>query len=179
MCCHYQLLKEDWRKFSDFPGFYERIQTDILESTLAPGLVLEEGRMVLRPLSFGLDIVEKKVLNARVETVAEKELFCSSYRQRKALFPCSLFFEKDERKKEHAFAGEGLLYLAGFYKQGEFALLTRPADKVVSFHHERMPLLIPRDHAKDYLRGLFSLPSLLAMEVKIFSLDKEQQGTLF
>lgn len=179
MCCHYRLSKEDWWKFSDFPGFYEGIPEDIVESSLAPGLLLEEGRMILRPLSFGLDIVEKKVLNARVETVAEKELFRSSFEKRKALFPCTLFFERDDRKREHAFRGESLLYLAGLFKQGEFALLTRPADEIVSVHHERMPVLLSRDLGKEYLKGSLSTAALLALKVPLFCADREQQVSLF
>lgn len=179
MCCHYRLTREDWRKFHRFPGFYDDIEEDIREKTLAPALLQEEGRTILRPLSFGLDVVERKVLNARAETVAEKDFFRSSFQSRRAVFPCTLFFERDNLRVEHGFAGNGILYLAGIHKQGEFALLTRPADDVVLPFHERMPVLLPRERVRDYLRGALSVPALMELRVPAFLADEAVQSSLF
>ena len=75
MCRRYRIEKETLYRFQDIPGFHKAFQEDVTEGQIAPALVLENGRFAIHALSFGFDIVEKRVLNARIETVDQKDFF--------------------------------------------------------------------------------------------------------
>ena len=107
----------------------------------------------------------RPVINARAETAAEKPLFRDGMRQRRCLIPASSYFEwerRDGQKIKYAIrpAGAEMLYLAGVYHlenhEGtvapSFAILTRSAAPEISFIHDRMPVILPPDCAREWLK---------------------------
>lgn len=107
----------------------------------------------------------RPVINARAETAAEKPLFRDGMRQRRCLIPASSYFEWERRegqKTKYAIrpAGAEMLYLAGIYHLENhdgavvpsFAILTRSAAPEIAFIHDRMPVILPPDCARDWLK---------------------------
>ena len=107
----------------------------------------------------------RPVINARAETAAEKPLFRDGMRQRRCLIPASSYFEWERRegqKTKYAIrpAGAEMLYLAGIYHLENhdgavvpsFAILTRSAAPEIAFIHDRMPVMLPPDCARDWLK---------------------------
>ena len=111
----------------------------------------------LRPFAmrWGFPMEKKLVINARLETAAEKPLFRDSFRQRRCLIPASGWFEWDHREKKppkyrfHS-RSQRWIWLAGLYRLTSdqmpvFAVVTRPAEGALSAFHDRMPLWFPPD----------------------------------
>ena len=107
----------------------------------------------------------RPVINARAETAAEKPLVRDGMRQRRCLIPASSYFEwerRDGQKTKYAIhpAGAEMLYLAGIYHLENhdgaiipsFAILTRSAAPEIAFIHDRMPVILPPDCARDWLK---------------------------
>lgn len=180
MCRRYKIEPEDLRKFETYRGYQKDFPTEITEGRLAPALVLKGKDYVLQALSFGMDIVDRKVLNARLETIDEKEFFASSFEKRRCVLICSLFYETDKDGIERTFKGKGILYIARIYKSGSFVLLTTKPDESVAFYHKRMPLLLDRSAVRLYLSGQVGKREIESFpKVETISLDSSDQLSLF
>ena len=112
----------------------------------------------------------KLVINARSETAADKPLFRDGMAQRRCILPATNYFEWEKRaetKVKYAIkpnAG-GLMYMAGLYRiegnQASCTILTRqPADSI-AFIHDRMPVLLPREAAADWLNSRYDAADVL------------------
>ena len=105
----------------------------------------------------------RRLINARLETAAQKPTFRDGMRSRRCLMPMSAYYEWERRgnarvKYRIAPSGEGLRCLAGVYcleaDGARFAVLTMEAAQELSFIHDRMPVLVPySDREKWLLRG--------------------------
>ena len=112
----------------------------------------------------------KLIINARSETAAEKPLFRDGMQQRRCLLPASHYFEWEKRQREkikYAIkpAGSEMLYMAGLYRiegnKARFTILTRtPADSI-SFIHDRMPVILPKEAMRDWLNPRYSATEIL------------------
>ena len=100
-------------------------------------------------------------INARAETVADKRMFADAYVKRRCIVPMDAFYERDKRKKLHAFAmSDGTPFgVAGLWENwrnqdGEwertFCIITVPANELVGTVHDRMPA----DHSGRAARAL-------------------------
>ena len=99
-------------------------------------------------------------INARAETVAEKRMFSDAYAKRRCIVPMDVFYERDKRRKLHAFGmKDGKPFgVAGIWENwrnssGEwertFCIITVPANELVAPIHDRMPAIIPIErHAR-------------------------------
>ena len=112
------------------------------------------------------------VINARGETASEKQLFRESAQLRRCLIPASCYFEWERRadgKVKYAIRprGKELLYLGGLYTKPEpgalpcFTILTREAADGISFIHDRMPVIVPKEKEADWLSQQLTLDELL------------------
>src|ERR671916_3384872 len=127
--------------------------------------VLEEEGRHLEMLRWGLvpswaddPGIGARMINARSETAAEKPSFRSAFRERRCLIPADGFYEwkrENGAKQPYYFhMQEGRPFaFAGLWeswnREGEIrscAILTTQANDVVGEIHERMPVILPRDH---------------------------------
>lgn len=187
MCAHFTLSLGKKGAYEIYPQVFLNLKVDVLDVTLtkvAPALILKENQVVLAPLYFGFPSFNDTYLyNARNETVLEKETFKESFLTRRAVFPCTSFIEVDKKKKEHTFmpVENEFFYLAGFYKDKNFVLLTREPTPDIKNQHPRMPFLLEKEKIASYLNKTTSLADIQAyrqIEVK----EKEepnQQLSLF
>jgi putative SOS response-associated peptidase YedK len=124
--------------------------------------VLELRRWGLVP-RWAKDVaVGARMINARVESVAERPAFREALRRRRCLVPADGFYEwqgrRGQRRPHHITLQDGALFaMAGLYENwrgagGEvaptFTVLTRPASGSVAALHDRMPLILdPGEYA--------------------------------
>jgi len=112
----------------------------------------------------------KLVFNARSETASEKPLFRDGMTQRRCLVPAAHYFEWEKRGREkikYAIkpADVSVLYMAGIYRIENgipvFSILTREPASSISFIHDRMPVILPRELTTDWLNLRFKAEEVL------------------
>lgn len=112
----------------------------------------------------------KLVFNARSETAADKPLFRDGMAQRRCLIPAAHYFEWEKRGREkikYAIkpTNAELLYMAGIYRIENrlpvFSILTREPASSISFIHDRMPVILPRELMGDWLNPHFKPDEVL------------------
>lgn len=119
-------------------------------------------------MSWGYPLNQKNqlIINAKSENIFKLEMFSKSLLSKKCLIPCTGFFEwKHEGKSRTKFiikpSGEEFFYLAGlydsYYIKGEnkyrFVIITAPANAWMIDIHSRMPLIVPKNAAGDWLHN--------------------------
>jgi putative SOS response-associated peptidase YedK len=141
------------------------------------------------PMKWGFALPSKKLLiNARFETFTEKPTFKNCSR---CLIPASGYFEwkRDTIPKvKYAFSvSEKMLFLAGLYKNdkkskdtslADFVILTREAVGVAADIHHRMPVIIPREKAGEWLYGGFNISDAIT-DIDCKEADNPEQTSLF
>lgn len=114
--------------------------------------------------------VEKNVFNSRLETIANKNLFRESYIQRKCIIPFNGYYEWAVINNQktpffiHIPPSEPM-YLAGIWKylnfkkndNKAFSIITKKANKYIDKIHDRMPVLLCKEEAEQYLDDKNSL----------------------
>lgn len=110
------------------------------------------------------------VVNARVETAAQKGMWKESWHQRRCVIPASYYFEwehlisPDGKKKagqKYMIQPRGciIVYLAGLYGMEEhkgvhvpvFTVLTREPSEEIRFIHDRMPVILSKDFVRAWI----------------------------
>ncbi len=126
-----------------------------------------DGRRRLDALQWGLvpfwakdASIGRRLINARLDSVADKPAFREAWTRRRCLIPASGFYEWSEpvdgRKRPHFIrpGDEPLLALAGLWERWRTpagdkletcVIVTTDANAQLAAIHDRMPLLIPRD----------------------------------
>ncbi|MEZ4298972.1 MAG: SOS response-associated peptidase [Polyangiaceae bacterium] len=135
----------------------------------------KEGGRELVPARFGLVNFWAKDLsgaarqiNARSETVRDKPAFRDAFERRRCVVPADGFYEwKREGRARTPFwfhpSEGGLLRFAGLYETWKdkatghalrtFAILTTAANDVVGEIHDRMPVVLDKEHVGLWLSG--------------------------
>lgn len=139
----------------------------------------------LRTLRWGLvpswakdAAIGNRMINARMETVAEKPAYRRAFASRRCLLPADGYFEwypseqlnaKGKPIKQPFFihpADDGVLAMAGLYEiwrdpavpdgapeqfRWTCTVITTEAEDALGHIHDRMPLMVPRDRWSDWL----------------------------
>ena len=116
----------------------------------------------------------KLLINARSETAAQKRMFSDGMARRRCIIPASCYFEwqrTPQGKQKFAIGPkQQLTYLAGIYRfEGEkpvFTILTREPAEQIAFIHPRMPVILPRDAARQWLDAAVPATHLLQYAVE-------------
>ncbi|MEL4105634.1 SOS response-associated peptidase [Oscillospiraceae bacterium WX1] len=141
---------------------------EILPTDIAP--VVTADNIILMAWGFPRFDGKGVLINARLETAAEKPMFKKAYGSQRCLVPAAHYFEwrKDGVKKQKFALGTGdIIYMAGLYRfeQGQplpsFVILTRPAAHDISFIHDRMPIILPEPFQKHWLSDPMDAAALL------------------
>ena len=116
----------------------------------------------------------KLIINARSETAAEKPMFRDGMQQRRCLIPASHYFEWERRQREKVKyaikpTGSDMLFMAGLYRiegnNAKFTILTRmPADSI-SFIHDRMPVILPKEAMREWLNPKYDADDMIKSAV--------------
>jgi putative SOS response-associated peptidase YedK len=128
--------------------------------------VNQESKLVPGVTKWGFQGFKKGqlMINARAETVEEKKTFSKAFRETRCVFPLSGFFEWDSEKRKLLFtSGESdVFYIGGFYRihktgagfETESIIMTTKPNESVSPIHDRMPLIIQKDHIEEWTTDL-------------------------
>ena len=137
-----------------------------LNKEISPGMKapIITNEFVIETQSFGLLKWDNKglIFNSRTETVSNNKFFKSDFELNKCVIPASSYYEWQKQlntKIKYQFTKEDqLLFLAGFYKQENnekhFSIITKQATKDISFIHDRMPLLLNKEEAYNWLSNI-------------------------
>lgn len=132
--------------------------TDVVP-VLAPN---RSSKRTVFPMKWGFTIEGKSspIVNARVETAAEKPTFKDAWERRRCIIPASWYFEwqhytttdgKTKTGDKYLIQPEGadITWLCGLYRFEDelpvFAVLTRESSEELSKIHDRMPLILHGD----------------------------------
>ena len=134
--------------------------TDIA-AVIAPA---RNGQRAVFPMQWGFSISGMKtpIVNARIESAAEKPTFRDSWYRRRCVIPASWYYEwqhyhtpdgKTRTGEKYAIQPKDtdITWLAGLYRFEEingfkypvFVVLTREPSESVSAIHDRMPVILP------------------------------------
>lgn len=144
--------------------------TDVT-AVLAPN---KEGRVAVFPMIWGFshEATDAPIVNCRLETASQKEMWKDSWFRRRCVIPCSWYFEWEHFRSpdgKRSKVGDKYLIqpkdshttmLAGLYRFEErnglqvpvFSVLTRDAVGELRGIHDRMPLMINKDDAEDWIK---------------------------
>ena len=133
---------------------------------------------------YPLHGTKRIIINARSESIFDKPMFRKSIANKKCLIPCTGFFEwqKQEGGKQKykiSLPGEKFFFLAGLFNtfgygeeaQDRFVIITAPANDAMKDIHHRMPLIVPKNEADEWLES-----SVTDID-KIYNLTKELTKT--
>jgi putative SOS response-associated peptidase YedK len=150
-----------------------------------PGQEPDPAQRQLRVLTWGLvpswakdPSIGSRMINARMETVAEKPAFRKAFAQRRCLLPADGYYEWYETSRRNSRGKPvkqpffirprdgGVLAMAGLYElwrdptkaqddparwRWTCTVLTTQAEDELGHIHDRMPLMVPRDRWADWL----------------------------
>jgi putative SOS response-associated peptidase YedK len=157
-----------------------------------------DGRRRLDALQWGLipfwakdASIGRRLINARLDSVAEKPAYREAWQRRRCLIPASGFYEwsepRDGRKRPYFIRprDEPLLAIAGLWERwrtpaGEkletCVVVTTDANAQLARIHDRMPLLIPRDAQALWLDPKSSLEDVLKLAERPPTVDAHPVG---
>ena len=140
-----------------------KAEGEICPSAILPVLALNRrGERRVFPMKWGFSQKGRLLINARIETAADKTTFREAWRKHRCVIPVSWYFEwehNEQIKNGQKYALQpdlpGLVLLAGLYRMEEnrpaFVILTRPAQENLLWMHNRMPVILPLQDAKRWI----------------------------
>jgi len=119
----------------------------------------------LRPLWWKADKTKAEPFNAQAEGVASKPFFRDAFKHRRCAVPATAFYEWDRKtvpKTPYQFTVDGgaPFCFAGLWErwkstEGEevqtYTIITTEPNKLVTQWHNRMPVILDRDHVDAWL----------------------------
>lgn len=162
-------------------NIYEECKTgEIFPSNIAPIYIKDDANM--RPIfaKWGFPKWDKKgiIINARIESLNDKQMFKDLAASNRCIVPASAYFEWKEdnstskiKSKYILKKPDVLLYMAGLYNVVQkhenkqlslfnentvniyYTIITKEANFTVSQIHNRMPLIFDKQEMNDYLNG--------------------------
>lgn len=141
---------------------------DVCPAQQAPVLIAHGGKVVGEMQTWGLPgPAGKLIINARAETVTQKNLFRRSIATQRCVIPATAFYERDSSRRAYTFSlPSQSLWLAGIYDnidgENRFVILTTAPNDSVRPVHDRMPLMLERADIRPWLTDPAAALALLA-----------------
>lgn len=134
----------------------------------------KNGKIAVFPMLWGFshEATDAPIVNCRLETASQKEMWKDSWFRRRCVIPCSWYFEWEHFRSpdgKRSKVGDKYLIqpkdshstmLAGLYRIEErkglqvpvFSVLTRDATEELRAIHDRMPLILRREDVAAWVR---------------------------
>lgn len=136
-------------------------QGEIYPTNTAPILRLEQNEISPELSTWGFPRFGAKgvIINARSESADSRPMFRKSLHERRCVIPSTGFFEWSQNgvKTKYRFnlPGDTTLYMAGIFNtfkdENRFVILTTNANNSISDVHNRMPIILPKTMAEDWI----------------------------
>lgn len=137
---------------------------EIFPGTNIPIVFNNEGRK-LDFFRWGYQVkgLSREIINARIETVAEKQSLKKAFSNNRCIIPANAFFEWHNREKDKykiSLKNNELFSMAGIYEKFVdknnnpyfgVVILTRSANGHMSKIHNRMPVFIKKEEEEEWL----------------------------
>lgn len=152
-----KLLKNIYTQEDGMGSF--NFNSDIYPTNKAPIITIKNSKLTLSTMKWGYPHYKNNsvIINARAETVLEKEIFSIGIRKNRIAIPATHFYEWNQNKEKFTLSrvDGDILYMAGFFDsfKGEdrfIILTTNSNDSMMKIHH-RMPLIIDKNQVKDWI----------------------------
>lgn len=181
MCGRYyiDIDNEEFKKILEeaHKNIYENYRVgEIFPTNIAPIYIEDDNKMKPILAKWGFPKWDGKgvVINARAESLYEKQMFKRLISSKRCIVPASYYFEWKEEKggkdKYKINKPDSNLYMAGLYdvvsnkdnkqmsmfdlsKDIYYTIITRNANDSLSHIHKRMPLIFNPDEMYDWLFG--------------------------
>ena len=134
---------------------------EIFPTNVAPILCLKENEIKPELSTWGFPRFEAKgvIINARSETADSRPMFKKSLHTRRCVVPSTGFYEWSQTGTKAKFRfklpSSKTLYMAGIYNEfkaeNKFVILTTCANNSIADVHDRMPIILPKDLAEDWI----------------------------
>ena len=164
-----ELIEAEGIIYSGLP--YQESGQDVFPSESSLVIHTGDRKLLAGEMLWGFSNPYRKglIINARAETVREKNLFADSIMNRRCLIPASGFYEWDPYKARFRFShpDDELLLLAGIYHEEHgapaphYTILTTQANESMIPVHDRMPVIISRDEIHPWLNDNEKLSDFL------------------
>lgn len=156
----------------------------------APVVVAHDGGRDVALMQWGLvpfwakdPKIGYKMFNARAETIADKPAFKHAFKRKRCLVPATGFYEwKQEGRGKVPYrftVGEHEIFsFAGLYETWRtpdggtlysYTIITTTPNELVANVHDRMPVLLPRDHEQPWLDPSLDDPFFLQTLLQPFA----------
>lgn len=173
------ILDEISKRYQDTPEMAAMKTGEIRPTDTVPVLVWEDGTVHARLMRWGFHLRQgaSLIINARSETVMEKQTFRGLMRSQRCVVPSTVYYEWQHvngkvRKTKYQIhlRDQAMLYMAGLYqtevdKQGNpytaFVILTTEPNGIIAPLHDRMPLVLEGGDRRAWLRDYGAAVELL------------------
>lgn len=158
-------------------NIYENYKTgEIFPTNIAPIYIEDNNKIKPVLAKWGFPKWDGKgvIINARTESIKEKQMFKKMFINKRCIVPASYYFEwkkEDYSKEKYKINNpDSNIYMAGLYKVHTnkdnkqlslfesnmdifYTIITRSANASVAHIHKRMPLIFNRNEMHEWLRG--------------------------
>ena len=119
-------------------------------------------------MRWNYQLFNRALINTRIESIRDKDYYRNDYLNHRCVIIASGFYEwNGEKEKHYLKTSDRLMFLGAIYQENDdlnsFSIITKPATSTASIH-DRVPLVMNRDQAIEYLKGHCSLQQLIALE---------------
>lgn len=161
---------------------------DVRPTNEARVLVPIEHEVRIKTIHWGIPGFQKGqlIINARSETVMEKNLFREDMKRHRILIPASGFYEWNKNREKNVFKrpdGKAMFMagLVGLAKEEErFTILTTAANDSMRPVHDRMPLILEEEELEEWLFDNDSAVKLLKKRpIELHRESEYEQMSLF
>ena len=151
--------------FQDAPPV--AVPGEIRPSAVAPVVAYSKaGKRTVYPMKWGFT-GKTLLINARAETAASRVTFREAWQSHRCAVPASWYFEWEHLNAEGGKKkigdrfrlrprDSGITWLCGLYRIENglpcYVILTREPGEGIRFLHDRMPLMLPEEYAKEWIR---------------------------
>lgn len=159
MCGRFLMNEEALNDAMGIAHIPQWVQEELNLKTIYPSnpslvLIKDQDHLEGDIMEFGFysDSMKKRIINARAETASQKWMFKRALKAGRCIVVCAKFYEWDADKQMVTFFEDApAMYLAAIAMEGQFVILTTEANESVSPWHARMPLVLDKQQAKDWV----------------------------
>ena len=142
---------------------------EVFPDSLVPVIAFNKaGKKTVFPMLWGYHVngINRVIANARVETALEKPTFRDSWAMHRCIIPASWYYEWEHIPSANGKSKTGdkyaimpkdytLTLLCGLYRLEDsyphFVILTREPGETISSIHDRMPLILSKADAENWI----------------------------